>query len=263
MYIGLSGLVILVLVNVMANWATWLFPRAVQRVGNALVNPVIRLLLGRHAPRAEYTPGRHLALLLAQREAAHLRGMEGACRQWLQGLPIEGLRPGRKPGGVVAGRTEGDGQEDADHTAPLHPGLVGHRRMGRTADAGADEAGPPAARRSERSSFTPSATASEGGQYYDSHTIENAQHPQTLLAYEMNYQPLNDVHGAPLRLRVENQLGFKMVKWIKAIEFAEGCEARLQGRGRLRRGQRVLRLDGRHLTCGRPCRGRWATRPYP
>ena len=39
----------------MANWATWLFPRAIQRVGNALVNPIIRLLLGGHAPRAEYT----------------------------------------------------------------------------------------------------------------------------------------------------------------------------------------------------------------
>ena len=35
----------------------------------------------------------------------------------------------------------------------------------------------------------------------------------------MNFKPLSDVHGAPLRLRVENQLGFKMVKWIKAIEF--------------------------------------------
>jgi DMSO/TMAO reductase YedYZ molybdopterin-dependent catalytic subunit len=37
----------------------------------------------------------------------------------------------------------------------------------------------------------------------------------------MNYQPLNDVHGAPLRARVENQLGFKMVKWVRAIEFVE------------------------------------------
>jgi methionine sulfoxide reductase catalytic subunit len=40
----------------------------------------------------------------------------------------------------------------------------------------------------------------EGGQYYDSHTIQNARHPQTLLAYDMNFQPLNAVHGAPLRL---------------------------------------------------------------
>ncbi len=61
----------------------------------------------------------------------------------------------------------------------------------------------------------------EGGEYYDSHTVENLCHPQTLLAYEMNFAPLDLEHGAPLRLRVENQLGFEMVKWIRAIEFAE------------------------------------------
>ena len=58
-----------------------------------------------------------------------------------------------------------------------------------------------------------------GRQYYDTHTLENLRHPQSLLAYEMNYEPLNAVYGAPLRLRVENQLGYKMVKWIRAIEF--------------------------------------------
>jgi DMSO/TMAO reductase YedYZ molybdopterin-dependent catalytic subunit len=40
-----------------------------------------------------------------------------------------------------------------------------------------------------------------------------------LLAYEMNGEALPVLHGAPLRLRVENQLGFKQVKWIKEIEF--------------------------------------------
>jgi methionine sulfoxide reductase catalytic subunit len=68
-----------------------------------------------------------------------------------------------------------------------------------------------------------------GVPYYDNVSIENAGNPQTLLAYEMNYQPLNPLHGAPLRLRVENQLGFKMVKWIKAIEFVE--DARSIGKG--------------------------------
>ncbi len=58
-----------------------------------------------------------------------------------------------------------------------------------------------------------------GSQYYDTHTLENLRHPQSLLAYEMNYETLGTVYGAPLRLRVENQLGYKMVKWIKAIEF--------------------------------------------
>ena len=58
-----------------------------------------------------------------------------------------------------------------------------------------------------------------GRQYYDTHTLENLRHPQSILAYEMNYAPLGTVYGAPLRLRVENQLGYKMVKWISAIEF--------------------------------------------
>ena len=58
-----------------------------------------------------------------------------------------------------------------------------------------------------------------GGEYYDTLTLENANHPETLLAWEMNDKPLTDLHGAPLRLRVENQLGYKMVKWIKGVEF--------------------------------------------
>ena len=40
-----------------------------------------------------------------------------------------------------------------------------------------------------------------------------------LACIRMNDQPLPDVYGAPLRLRVENQLGYKMVKWIERIEF--------------------------------------------
>ena len=79
--------------------------------------------------------------------------------------------------------------------------------------------------------FYASSEGAAGGQYYDSHTIENVRHPQTLLAYEMNYRPLEDLHGAPLRLRVENQLGFKMVKWIDAIEFAEDVRRVYKGRG--------------------------------
>ncbi|MDR0358776.1 MAG: molybdopterin-dependent oxidoreductase, partial [bacterium] len=59
----------------------------------------------------------------------------------------------------------------------------------------------------------------EGGPYYDSHSLHDLRHPQSLLAYQMNGEPLPEVHGAPLRLRVENQLGFKHVKWIKQIEF--------------------------------------------
>ena len=57
------------------------------------------------------------------------------------------------------------------------------------------------------------------GHFYEVIDLELAEHPQTLLAYEMNGEPLPIKHGAPLRLRVENQVGFKMAKWIERIEF--------------------------------------------
>jgi DMSO/TMAO reductase YedYZ molybdopterin-dependent catalytic subunit/thiosulfate reductase cytochrome b subunit len=61
----------------------------------------------------------------------------------------------------------------------------------------------------------------EAGLYYDAHKIEHMRHDLTILAYEMNGAPLNELHGAPLRLRNELELGFKQVKWIQAIEFVE------------------------------------------
>jgi DMSO/TMAO reductase YedYZ molybdopterin-dependent catalytic subunit/thiosulfate reductase cytochrome b subunit len=60
-----------------------------------------------------------------------------------------------------------------------------------------------------------------GGSYYDTQLLENVLKPECLLAFEMNGKPLPEVYGAPLRLRVENQLGYKMVKWIERIEFIE------------------------------------------
>ncbi|MGV8946905.1 MAG: molybdopterin-dependent oxidoreductase [Lutibacter sp.] len=60
-----------------------------------------------------------------------------------------------------------------------------------------------------------------GGIYYDTHTLENCLKPKSILAWEMNYEPLSEIYGAPIRLRVENQLGYKMVKWVERIEFVE------------------------------------------
>jgi methionine sulfoxide reductase catalytic subunit len=57
------------------------------------------------------------------------------------------------------------------------------------------------------------------GLYYDAHPIEQMGYHLTMLAYDMNGQPLSYGHGAPLRLRNEVQLGFKQVKWIAGIEF--------------------------------------------
>lgn len=57
------------------------------------------------------------------------------------------------------------------------------------------------------------------GHFYGTINIDLARDPQTILAFEMNSEPLPIPHGAPLRLRVETQLGFMMVKYIQRIEF--------------------------------------------
>jgi sulfoxide reductase catalytic subunit YedY len=70
-----------------------------------------------------------------------------------------------------------------------------------------------------------------GGFYYDTNTLDNCLKPQSILAWEMNYEPLSHIHGAPLRLRIENQLGYKMVKWISSIEFLKTYKVLGKGQG--------------------------------
>lgn len=71
----------------------------------------------------------------------------------------------------------------------------------------------------------------EGKSYYEVLRLSDMNDPQTILAYEMNWKPLPLEHGAPLRLRCERKLGYKMVKYIKSIEFVEDFKHLGQGRG--------------------------------
>ncbi|HEY4265514.1 MAG TPA: molybdopterin-binding protein [Micropepsaceae bacterium] len=59
------------------------------------------------------------------------------------------------------------------------------------------------------------------GLYYESIDLVDAFHPQTIMAYAMNGNILPIEHGAPLRLRVERQLGYKMAKYVMRIEAVE------------------------------------------
>jgi DMSO/TMAO reductase YedYZ molybdopterin-dependent catalytic subunit len=74
-------------------------------------------------------------------------------------------------------------------------------------------------------------TDSEGNHYYESVDFDDALHPQTILAYEMNGRPLPVEHGAPIRLRVETQLGYKMAKYIQRVEFIASYKQIGQGKG--------------------------------
>ena len=70
-----------------------------------------------------------------------------------------------------------------------------------------------------------------GGLYYESIDLVDAVHPQTIMAYAMNGQPLPVAHGAPLRLRLERQLGYKMAKYVMSIEAVDSLARIGSGRG--------------------------------
>lgn len=69
------------------------------------------------------------------------------------------------------------------------------------------------------------------GQYYESIDLRDAFHPQTLIAYALNGRRLDVPHGAPLRLRVERQLGYKQAKYIQRIEITDSFAHIAGGRG--------------------------------
>jgi thiosulfate reductase cytochrome b subunit len=60
-----------------------------------------------------------------------------------------------------------------------------------------------------------------GKTFYECVSLGIATHPQAILAYTLNGQPLPIQQGAPLRVRFETKLGFKMVKFVRSIELVD------------------------------------------
>ena len=67
--------------------------------------------------------------------------------------------------------------------------------------------------------------------YYESIDMVDARHPQTILAWGMNDRALPMENGAPIRLRVERQLGYKMAKYVRRIELVDSFASLAAGRG--------------------------------
>ena len=67
--------------------------------------------------------------------------------------------------------------------------------------------------------------------YYESIDLADAFHPQTILAHSMNGAPLTVAHGAPCRMRIERQLGYKHAKYVMRIEAVESFAGMELGKG--------------------------------
>lgn len=70
-----------------------------------------------------------------------------------------------------------------------------------------------------------------GVPYYEVIDMPDARHPQTILAHMLNNQPLHRRNGAPVRLRVERQLGYKHAKYVNGIEAVASLDGIGQGKG--------------------------------
>ncbi len=73
--------------------------------------------------------------------------------------------------------------------------------------------------------------AAEDSKYYESVDMDDARHAQTILAYDLNDQPVPVSNGAPLRARIERQLGYKHAKYVMRIELVESFEKIRDGKG--------------------------------
>jgi DMSO/TMAO reductase YedYZ molybdopterin-dependent catalytic subunit len=72
---------------------------------------------------------------------------------------------------------------------------------------------------------------SGGLPYYESIDLIDAFHPQTILAWAMNGSMLSVPHGAPVRLRVERQLGYKQAKYVMRVEAVDSLAKVYGGKG--------------------------------
>lgn len=70
-----------------------------------------------------------------------------------------------------------------------------------------------------------------GNPYYESVDLVDAFHPQTIVAHALNGEPLPVRNGAPLRVRIERQLGYKSAKYLTGIEAVASLEEIEGGKG--------------------------------
>lgn len=230
MILGLMAIGLVVLSWVGAHFLSWFYPRLLQRALKRITYPMQRLTLNRLVPQQHYT---------LDDLSPHFwpNGKLPTSNEWRR-LAENGFRDFRlRIGGLVEmpielsladiarlGKTE---QITMHHCIQGWSGIAqwGGIPMKTIVDLVRPK---PEARTVAFYSF---GEALYGGAYYDTQSLANVLQVQCLLATHMNGQPLSKVYGAPLRLRVENQLGYKMVKWIERIEFVESEKTLGKGEG--------------------------------
>ena len=228
MILGFAGILAVLLSWVAAHYVSWFFPRGLQHAQNAMTQPLKLVTLDRlnpveHLTRAQISPHFWPNGKMPYREDWKRHAADNFANYKLK---VGGLVDNPVEISLVELRALGQ-----DETITMHHCIQGWSGI-------AQWRGVSMRKLIElvrpRASAKVIAFYSFGGSlygdlYYDTQDIDNMLKAGCLLAFEMNGAPLSVIYGAPLRLRVENQLGYKMVKWIERIEFVES--EKLLGKG--------------------------------
>ncbi|MBA3963332.1 MAG: molybdopterin-dependent oxidoreductase [Chthoniobacterales bacterium] len=230
MILGLAGIAVVILSWIVAHYVSWFFPRYLQHAQKAMTQPAKLVTLDRLLPSQHYRKDQ-----ISPRFWPN--GKMPVREDWKQlaaddfkdyKLKVAGLVENPVELSLTALRALG-----GDEFITMHHCIQGWTGIaqwgGLPMEKLIEHVRPkPSAKVIAFYSYGPSLFTPT---YYDTQQMENALKPECILAFEMNGEPLPAIHGAPLRLRVENQLGYKMVKWIERIEFVESEKQLGKGEG--------------------------------
>jgi methionine sulfoxide reductase catalytic subunit len=228
--LGFIGIGVVLLCWIAAHYISWYFPRGLQHAQKAITEPMKLLTLDRLIPRQHYTREQISPYFWPN-------GKMPVREDWKQ-LAADGFKSYKlKVSGMVGNPVELSIDEmralGAEESITMHHCIQGWSgiaqwrgiSMRKLIELVKPE---PYAKVIAFYSFGGSLY---GSLYYDTQQIYDLMKPGCMLAFEMNGEPLPAVYGAPLRQRVENQLGYKMVKWIERIEFIESEKLLGEGEG--------------------------------
>ncbi|NLU82464.1 molybdopterin-dependent oxidoreductase [Rhodococcus sp. HNM0569] len=219
-WIFAASVVVMVLLWVAATPFTYRHPRVVQRVGYALVGPVQRLFEHLDSRPGEYTEKDISPYMWHNGKYPETPEYKALYESNFADYRLQ-----------VSGLVENPVELDLEQLRrlPYHEQITQHfciqgwsgvaKWGGVSMQTIVDLVRPTSA--AKWVIFYSFAEGPDGGIYYDAQPIEQMSYHLTMLAYDMNDETLPYGHGAPLRLRNEIQLGFKLVKWIKGIEFVD------------------------------------------